>query len=133
MRQTIHVDSLRDLRAAGASHVVEAADLVFVNSMALHPTERRRDDGAVTIADETRICLERMETQLQAAGSDLGHVVKMTCYLTDPDDQPEFREEYKTYWSHGDHPVRTTVYVGLVADCRVALDAIAVKSNSSAG
>ena len=133
MRKVIHVDSLPDLRDAGLSQGIETDDYVFVATMAFHPGERppRRDDSAKSITDETRICLDRMETKLEAAGIDLSHVVKMTVYLSDRNYQAEFIEAYKEYgekyWPNGEWPMRTTHYCGIARDCRIELDAIAVK------
>lgn len=126
MRRNIHVDGLTDLRPAGLSQGVETDNLVFVASMALDPDHPRRHSDAKTIADETRICLERLALKLQAVGLTLDNVVKTTCYLTDRNHYAEFAEEYKKFWTD-EYPVRCTVYVGLGADCRVEIDAIAVK------
>jgi 2-iminobutanoate/2-iminopropanoate deaminase len=127
MRRSFQVPGLPDLRRAGLSHGVETDQLVFVASMAYHESEMRRADEAVTIADETRICLDRMQLKLQAVGCDLSHVCKMTVYLSDRNYQAEFAATYKEYWPDGDYPMRSTHFVGLARDCRVELDAIAVK------
>jgi 2-iminobutanoate/2-iminopropanoate deaminase len=133
MRRVFHVDELPDLRASGVSHGVETDDYVFVASMAFQfgASPARRDDTAVTIEDEVRICLDRMNIKLQAVGCDLSHVVKMTVYLSDrnyaADFQKVYREYGERYWPDGTWPMRTTHFVGVARDCRVELDAIAVK------
>jgi 2-iminobutanoate/2-iminopropanoate deaminase len=128
MRKIIHVDTLPDLRKAGLSHAVETDDYVFAASMALsHDLPRRRDPAAVTVADETRIAIQRLEERLKVGGCTLQDVVKMTCYLSDKAHNAEFREVYNSYWEEGNHPVRLTLVVGLALDCRIELDAIAVK------
>jgi 2-iminobutanoate/2-iminopropanoate deaminase len=35
--------------------------------------------------------------------------------------------EYRKHWREGDEPVRCSLFVGLGADCRVEIDAVAVK------
>lgn len=128
MRKILHVDSLPDLRKNGLSQAVETDDFVFAATMAIsYDTPYRRVEEAVTIADETRICLERMEKKLNAGGCSLKDVVKMTCYLADRSYQAEFKEVYKTYWEEGTAPLRCTFFVGIATDCRMELDAIAVK------
>ena len=133
MRKALHVDDLPDLRPSGLSQGIETDDYVFVASMAFQFGARppRRDDAAVTVADEARICLERMDRKLQAVGCDLSHVVKMTVYLSDRNYSAEFIRVYLEYggryWPEGDWPMRTTHFVGVARDCRIELDAIAVK------
>ena len=129
MRKPYQVEGIPDKRSVGLPHGVETDDYVFVASMALHPTERRRDDNTDTIAQETKVCLDRMETKLGAVGCSLQDVVKMTVYLSDRNYQREFMEVYNARWEYGNHPMRTTLFVGLALDCRVELDAIAVKPN----
>ena len=128
MRKSHFVESVPDTRASGQSHVIETDQFVFAASMALSfDTPRRRDPAAVTIADEARICFERLEAKLNAAGCGLKDVAKMTCYLSDRAHQPEFVEVYKKYWEAGSYPVRCTFFVGLALDCRIEIDCIAVK------
>lgn len=131
MRKNIHVDGLPDLRPYGLSQGVETDNVVFVPSMALESGELRRDRNAVTVGDETRIVLERLDRKLNAIGLSLKDVVKTTCYLTDRNHFTEFAEEYKKHWD-GDYPTRVTVYVGLATDCRVEIDAVAVKPTDGA-
>jgi 2-iminobutanoate/2-iminopropanoate deaminase len=131
MRKNIHVDGLPDLRPYGLSQGVETESLVFAPSMALEPGELRRDSKAISVADETRIILERLDQKLNAVGLSLKDVVKTTCYLTDRNHFTEFAEEYKKHWD-GDYPTRVTVYVGLAVDCRVEIDAVAVKPSGGA-
>jgi 2-iminobutanoate/2-iminopropanoate deaminase len=129
MRKNIHVEGLPDLRPYGLSQGVETDNFVFVPSMALERGELRRDHQAISVADETRIVLERMDEKLRAVGLSLADVVKSTCYLTDRNHFTEFAEEYKKHWD-GDYPTRVTVYVGLAVDCRVEIDAVAVKPSA---
>jgi 2-iminobutanoate/2-iminopropanoate deaminase len=126
MRKNIHVDGLPDLRPLGLSQGVETDSLVFVPAMAIDAEEPKRDRNAVTIADETRICLERLDQKLNSIGLSLKDVVKTTCYLSDRNYFPEFVEEYKKHWDD-EYPTRCTFYVGIGLDCRVEIDAVAVK------
>jgi 2-iminobutanoate/2-iminopropanoate deaminase len=131
MRKNIHVDGLTDLRPLGLSQGVETDSLVFVASMALDPDAPRRAAEAKTIADETRLCLQRLDLKLNSVGLSLKDVVKTTCYLTDRNHYGEFAEAYKEFWED-EYPIRCTVYVGLGVDCRVEIDAIAVKPTATA-
>jgi 2-iminobutanoate/2-iminopropanoate deaminase len=130
MKKNIHVDGLTDLRHLGLSQGVETDSFVFVASMALEPDAPRRAAAAKTVADETRLCLERLDVKLKSVGLSLKDVVKTTCYLTDRNYYAEFADAYKEYWDEDEYPIRCTVYVGLGVDCRVEIDAIAVKPSA---
>lgn len=60
--------------------------------------------------DQTRRCLTNLAAVLGAAGSGLDRVVKVTAYLTDMGDFPEFNEVYGEFFS-SDPPARATVGV----------------------
>lgn len=63
-----------------------------------------------TIADRTRRCMENLAAVLEAAGSSFDNVVKVTAFLTDMGDFPEFNEAYGEFF--GDEPpARATVGV----------------------
>lgn len=55
-----------------------------------------------SIADQTRRCLENLSAVLRAAGSGLDAVVKVTAFLIDMNDFPEFNEAYAEFF--GDEP-----------------------------
>ena len=62
------------------------------------------------IQAQTRRVLENIKAVLQAAGSDLGRVVKTTVYLKDMKDFAEMNMIYASYFKN-DPPARTTVEV----------------------
>lgn len=98
-------------------------DLVFVSGQG--PIDPQ---GAVipgTIEEETRLTLDNLAAHLAAAGSDLAHVVKCTCYLADIADFDRFDRAYRTAFG-GHRPTRTTVAAGLDG-IKVEIDAIAVR------
>lgn len=78
-----------------------------------------------TVAEETRRCLENLAAVLAEAGSDWSKVVKVTAFLTDMGDFPEFNETYGGYM--GDKPpARATVGVAaLPKGARVEIECIA--------
>jgi len=74
---------------------------------------------------QTRRVLENLKAVLQAAGSDLGRVVKTTVYLKDMKDFAEMNMVYASYFKN-DAPARTTVEVSrLPKDVLVEIDCIA--------
>lgn len=78
-----------------------------------------------SIADQTRRCLENLAAVLRAAGAGLDDVVKVTAFLLDMGDFPEFNEAYSEFF--GDEPpARATVAVaGLPKGAEVEIECIA--------
>ena len=109
------------------SQGVETENLVFVNGMAFDNETRTRMAAASSIAEETKIVIEAMAAMLADAGCTLDDVAKTTVYLAERSYYDEMNSVYRTYWAPGEFPTRATIYVGLGSECRVEIDAIAVK------
>jgi 2-iminobutanoate/2-iminopropanoate deaminase len=77
------------------------------------------------VADETRQCLENLSQVLEAAGTSLVHVAKVTAYLTDMGEFAEFNEVYEGFFG-SDPPARATVGVAaLPKGARVEVECVA--------
>jgi len=111
----------------GLSSGAIVGDYAFVAGMALGEDVRRLPE-AETIADEVRICLGQIENGLAEAGCTLRDVVKTTCWLSDDSYRAEFIEAYREAFAPGPYPARVTLVAGIAGDCRVEIDAIAMKS-----
>lgn len=111
----------------GLSSGVIVGDYVFVAGMALDENIKRSAE-AKTIGDEVRICLGQIEDGLAKAGCTLRDVVKTTCWLSDESYRAEFIEAYREVFAPGPYPARITLVAGIAGDCRVEIDAIAMKS-----
>jgi 2-iminobutanoate/2-iminopropanoate deaminase len=77
-------------------------------------------------AEQTAQCLKNVQTILQAAGSDLKHVLRCGVFLIDMKEFSQMNEVYaKTFGEH--RPARTTIQAaGLPGDgLRVEIDCIA--------
>jgi 2-iminobutanoate/2-iminopropanoate deaminase len=82
--------------------------------------------AAGPISDQTRRVLENLKSILEAAGSDLAHVVKTTVYLKEMGDFAEMNRVYAEYFPQSP-PARSTVEVSrLPRDVRVEIEAIAL-------
>lgn len=80
-----------------------------------------------TIQDMTRRCMDNLNAVLQAAGTDLAHVVKVNVYLADMDDYAAMNEIYASYFTEHPAPARACVQVGrLPRDARIEIDCVAV-------
>ena len=106
---------------------VDVGDLVYADASALDLPRLHRVDGALTIADETRICLERLQQTLAQAGCTLADIVKMNCYLTEDAFRTEFWETFDSAFAPGPNPDRLTQVGGLAGEARVLLDAVAAR------
>lgn len=111
--------------AVGAySQAVVANGFVFCSGQVpLDPQTGELLKGS--IADQTRRCLENLSAVLSAAGAGLDDVVKVTAFLLDMNDFPEFNEAYGEFF--GDEPpARATVAVaGLPKGAEVEIECIA--------
>jgi 2-iminobutanoate/2-iminopropanoate deaminase len=99
--------------------------LVFVSGQAaMNPATGRLAGDTVEL--QTEQCLKNVQAILQAAGSDLQHVLRCGVFLLDMREFPKMNAVYQRIF--GEHrPARTTVQVaGLPGDgLLVEIDAIA--------
>ena len=104
------------------SHAVVANGFVYVSGQGpVDPATGSTPDG---FEDQVRRTFENLRTILEAAGSDLGSVLKVNAYLTDLTRFARFNEVYKEFF--GDEPpARTTVGADLLG-ILVEIDCVAV-------
>jgi 2-iminobutanoate/2-iminopropanoate deaminase len=83
---------------------------------------------ADTMQEQTRQALHNVRTILEAAGSSLDRVVKVTVLLARPDLYREMNEAYAEFFPHA-KPARSMVRFGAdIPGVLVAIDAIALVS-----
>lgn len=120
------VETINAPEAVGPySQAIASEGLVFCSGqIPLDPATGQLVNAS--IADETRRCLHNLGAVLDAAGTSLVHVVKVTAYLTDMNDFGPFNEAYAEFF--GDQPpARATVAVAaLPKGARVEVDCIAL-------
>ncbi len=108
------------------SQGISLGDFVFCAGQAgVDPATGKLVEGGVEA--QTRRVLENLKAVLEAAGTDLGHVVKTTVFLTDMADFAAMNRVYAEMF--GEHrPARSTVAVkGLPVGASVEIEAIAIK------
>ena len=110
------------------SQAIIANGFVFgAGQAAIDPHMREAVTG--DIRHETELTLKNIATILEASGSSLEHVVKVTIYLKDINDFAAMNEVYaKFFTSHP--PARATVQVVLGLNLGVEIDAIATLADS---
>jgi 2-iminobutanoate/2-iminopropanoate deaminase len=106
------------------THLVNAGAALYLSGqVAQDPATGQLIEGDVA-AQTTRI-FANLQAVLKTVGRDLGHIVKVTVFLTD---MADFAEMNAVYASHFDrpYPARTTVAVqALPLGARVELECIA--------
>lgn len=126
MTDYLNPQELGDFSGAGLSSGVASDVFVYAAGLALDPKTMKRRADAASIGEETRICLANIEKILAEAGLGLRDIVKTTCYLRDESCRGEFIEAYKAAFDPGPYPARCSFVLGLAADLRVQIEAVAV-------
>ena len=103
-----------------------AGDLVFVSGTVGWDADGNvAGDGSVTA--QTRQAFENIKSVLEAAGGSIENVVKVTVFLTDPDDYEEMNAVRAAYFP--EHPPASSAFVVkrlIPPDLSVEIEAIAV-------
>jgi 2-iminobutanoate/2-iminopropanoate deaminase len=107
------------------SQGIKANGLVFVSGQTGIVPDTKQFAGN-TVAAQTEQTFKNIGAILEAAGTDLGHIVKTTVLLADISTFAEMNNVYKTFFP-AEPPARTTFAVkDLPLGALVEIDAIAV-------
>ncbi|MEW9526848.1 RidA family protein [Agrobacterium radiobacter] len=77
------------------------------------------------IVQQTETTLRRIEATLSDFGLSRRDIVSCTCYLVHKHDFADFNKAYRTFFSEGDLPVRTTIVTNLVLEALIEITVIA--------
>ena len=127
-RQVIHTDAAP--AAVGPySQAISANGFVYTaGQVPLVPETGALIEGDIQV--QTRQALTNLQAVLQAAGSDLAHVVKTTVFLNDMDDFSAMNEIYAEFFGENP-PARSAVEVArLPLDAQVEIEAVALVAAS---
>jgi 2-iminobutanoate/2-iminopropanoate deaminase len=107
------------------SQAVKVGPLLFISGqIALDPETNNKVQGGVT--KETERIIENLKHVIEAAGGNLGQVVKTTVFMTDLEEFKFMNQVYERYFKDAP-PARSTVQVSkLPRDAKVEIEAIAV-------
>ncbi|MEQ1861303.1 MAG: RidA family protein [Chthoniobacteraceae bacterium] len=102
-------------------------DLIFVSGQA-----SVNANGSIvcdTIEGEVRRSIENLRKVLEAAGSDLAHVIQTRNYVRDAADVPVYNDIYREFFTEP-FPARTTITNCLPPTLRYEIEAVAVKRSA---
>lgn len=123
MKQVIHTDSAP--AAIGPySQAIQIGDLLFVSGQVpIDPSTGAIVEG--DIKSQAQQSLNNLKAILNAAGTNMGAVVKTTVFLADMNDFAAMNEVYAQFFQEP-FPARSAVQVGrLPKDAKVEIEAIA--------
>jgi len=106
------------------SQAVKVGGFVFVaGQVPLNPETKKTVEGGIEA--QTRRVLENVKAIVEAAGSSMENVVKVTVFLKDMGDFKRMNDVYCMYFKNN-HPARTAVQAQLVMpEWLIEIDAIA--------
>jgi 2-iminobutanoate/2-iminopropanoate deaminase len=122
-RTVVHTDKVPPARVP-LSQAIKIGDWVFASGqLGMDPQTGRLIEGGIKA--ETRQVCENLKAVLEAGGSSLARVAKVTIYMADLAELMAMNEVFREYFPK-EPPARTTFQAaGLVAGARLEIEAIA--------
>ena len=122
-RQVVHTDKVPPAKVP-LSQAIKTGGWVFASGqLGMDPRTGRLAEGGIAI--ETRQVCENLKAVLQAAGSSMEKVAKVTIYMADLGELAAMNAVFSEYFPK-DPPARTTFQAaGLVGGARVEIEAVA--------
>lgn len=108
------------------SPAVVVGDLIFVSGQA--SVDAKGNIVSDTFEGEFRRSIENVRLVLEAAGSDLAHVVQTRNYVRDTADVPLYNQLYREYFT-APCPARTTITNCLPPTLKYEVEVVAVRNN----
>jgi len=123
-RRVVHTDKVPPARVP-LSQAIKVGDWVFASGqLGNDPRTGKLAEGG--IGPETRQVCENLKAVLEAGGSSLDKIVKVTIYMVDLNELMQMNEVFSQYFPV-DPPARTTFEcTRLVGNARVEIEAIAM-------
>ena len=122
-RSVVHTDKVPPARVP-LSQAIKVGDWVFASGqLGMDPRTGRLIEGGIR-AETKQVC-ENLKAVLEAAGSSLAKVHKVTIYMADLAELMAMNEVFGSYFPQ-DPPARTTFQAAaLIAGARIEIEAIA--------
>ena len=122
-RQVVHTDKVPPAKVP-LSQAIKTGGWVFTSGqLGMDPRTGRLAEGGIAI--ETRQVCENLKAVLEAAGSSMEKVAKVTIYMADLGELAAMNAVFSEYFPK-DPPARTTFQAArLVSGARVEIEAVA--------
>jgi 2-iminobutanoate/2-iminopropanoate deaminase len=113
------------------SHAVVANGFVFVSGqIGVRPGGGPTDVAGATMQEQTLQALRNVQSILEAAGSSMDRVVKITVLLARPELAKEMNEAYASFFT-GPRPARAIARLGVeLPNIMVSIEAVAVAGDA---
>ena len=122
-KKTIKTDKA-PVPMARYSQGIKVGNTLYVQGViALDPKTNKLIEGDITA--QARRVFESIKAIVESAGMTMADVVKLTAFLSDLGDYPEFNGVYNSYFTHDPPPVRTTVQAKMPFGALLEVDVIA--------
>lgn len=121
-KQAIHTPNAPTPKAPYSQGIVANGFLFVSGQVAIDP--QTGDPVHGTFEDELRLTLSNLKAILEAAGSGLDKVVKVTVFLADMSNFPKLNEIYREFFPQP-YPARTTVQAQPPGGFQVEVECIA--------
>ena len=109
------------------SQAIRAGNFVFVSGCTGVDPSTGKVVSPGEIRPQTRQTIANIKAILEAAGSSLENVVKVTAFIDDLNQFQDFNEEYTKFFKEGGLPARSTVEIGkFLNGMRVEIEVIAI-------
>ncbi len=115
-------------RQLSLSRAIRAGDFVFLTGQVPMRDGVPMTDGS--IEDQTRACIEHIQSVLAEAGCTLSDVVKSMVWLKNREDFPGFNRVYAEYFPE-DPPTRSALVSDFLIDVLVEIECVAYKPIAS--
>jgi len=119
-------DTVHPTQHVGYGHVAQVGDMLYLaGQIALDRDQKLVGEG--DIEAQTKQVYANLQAVLEAGGSDLAHIVKLTTYMTRREDLGGFRNVRNALWPQP-FPPNTLVFISGLADPRylIEIEALAV-------
>ncbi len=108
---------------APMSKAVKVGNLIFVCGMP--PFDINRQVAKEDFQTQMRQCMDNIKAVLEAGGSSMDAVAKVTVFLARESDVPAMNNIYRTYFKEGNYPARTAIEAKLQGDFLVEIECVA--------
>ena len=108
---------------APGSKAVKVGNLIFVCGMP--PFDINRQVAKGDFQAQMRQCMDNIKAVLEAGGSSMDKIAKVTIFFAKESDVPAMNEIYRPYFKEGNYPARTAIEAKLQGDFLVEIECVA--------